>query len=68
MPNPQDYVHMLNATMCAITRVICVILELNQTEEGMWETQPFVLSALLFAFVVFAASYPPLPSSVLCLL
>lgn len=26
---------MLNATMCATTRVICVILELYQTETGI---------------------------------
>ena len=26
---------MLNATMCATTRVICCILENNQTEEGI---------------------------------
>lgn len=30
-----DYVHMLNATMCAVTRVICAILENNQTETGI---------------------------------
>ncbi|CAO1347412.1 unnamed protein product [Diamesa hyperborea] len=30
-----DYVHMLNATMCAATRVICAILETNQTETGV---------------------------------
>lgn len=30
-----EYVHMLNATMCATTRVICAILEVNQTEEGV---------------------------------
>ena len=30
-----DYCHMLNATMCATTRVICCILENNQTEEGI---------------------------------
>ncbi|XP_003383114.1 PREDICTED: serine--tRNA ligase, cytoplasmic-like isoform X2 [Amphimedon queenslandica] len=30
-----DYVHMLNATMCATTRTICAILENNQTEEGV---------------------------------
>lgn len=30
-----DYVHMLNATMCATTRVICAILETNQTETGV---------------------------------
>jgi len=29
------YCHMLNATMCATTRVICCILENNQTEEGI---------------------------------
>ncbi len=27
--------HMLNATMCATTRVICCILENYQTEEGI---------------------------------
>lgn len=26
---------MLNATMCAVTRVICVLLEQNQTESGV---------------------------------
>uniref|UniRef100_H2ZBS1 serine--tRNA ligase n=1 Tax=Ciona savignyi TaxID=51511 RepID=H2ZBS1_CIOSA len=30
-----DYVHMLNATMCATTRVICAILENYQTDEGI---------------------------------
>ncbi|XP_037271682.2 seryl-tRNA synthetase [Rhipicephalus microplus] len=30
-----EYVHMLNATMCATTRVICAILENNQTDEGV---------------------------------
>lgn len=30
-----DYVHMLNATMCATTRVICAILETHQTETGI---------------------------------
>ncbi|KAJ8673714.1 hypothetical protein QAD02_004976 [Eretmocerus hayati] len=30
-----DYVHMLNATMCAVTRVICAVLEINQTETGI---------------------------------
>jgi hypothetical protein len=27
-----EYCHMLNATMCAVTRVICVLLELNQVQ------------------------------------
>lgn len=30
-----DYVHMLNATMCATTRVMCAILEVYQTDEGI---------------------------------
>uniref|UniRef100_T1HTN2 serine--tRNA ligase n=1 Tax=Rhodnius prolixus TaxID=13249 RepID=T1HTN2_RHOPR len=30
-----DYVHMLNATACATTRVICAILETHQTETGV---------------------------------
>lgn len=30
-----EFVHMLNATMCATTRVICAILENFQTEEGV---------------------------------
>lgn len=30
-----DFVHMLNATMCATTRVICAILENNQVEDGV---------------------------------
>jgi len=29
------YVHMLNATMCAVTRVICCLLENHQTEDGV---------------------------------
>ncbi len=29
------YVHMLNSTLCACTRVLCCILELNQTETGI---------------------------------
>lgn len=29
------YVHMLNATLCACTRVICAILELNQQADGV---------------------------------
>lgn len=26
---------MLNSTLCAVTRVICVLLEMNQTETGI---------------------------------
>ncbi|KAG1690294.1 Serine--tRNA ligase, cytoplasmic [Nymphon striatum] len=35
MNDKTDYVHMLNATMCAATRVICAILENYQTETGI---------------------------------
>lgn len=35
MNTTTDYVHMLNATMCAVTRVICAILEVHQTEIGI---------------------------------
>ena len=30
-----EYVHMLNATLCATTRTICCILENYQTEDGI---------------------------------
>ncbi|XP_056413684.1 serine--tRNA ligase, cytoplasmic [Hyla sarda] len=35
MMDKVDYVHMLNATMCATTRTICAILENYQTSEGI---------------------------------
>ncbi|AWP09226.1 Serine--tRNA ligase cytoplasmic [Scophthalmus maximus] len=35
MMDKAEYVHMLNATMCATTRVMCAILENYQTEEGI---------------------------------
>merc|ERR1712038_643615 len=35
MNEQAEFCHMLNATMCATTRVICCILENNQTEEGI---------------------------------
>ena len=30
-----EFCHMLNATMCAVTRVICAVLETHQTETGI---------------------------------
>ncbi|XP_076033383.1 seryl-tRNA synthetase isoform X2 [Oratosquilla oratoria] len=30
-----EYVHMLNATMCATTRVLCALMENHQTEDGI---------------------------------
>ncbi|RUS86079.1 hypothetical protein EGW08_006172 [Elysia chlorotica] len=35
MGQETSYVHMLNATMCATTRVLCAILENYQTEDGI---------------------------------
>ncbi|XP_033008389.1 serine--tRNA ligase, cytoplasmic [Lacerta agilis] len=35
MMDKVEFVHMLNATMCATTRAICAILENYQTEEGI---------------------------------
>ncbi|KAL3117190.1 hypothetical protein niasHT_007593 [Heterodera trifolii] len=40
MDGEVNYVHMLNATMCATTRVICAILENNQTEDGIVVPEP----------------------------
>ena len=34
------YVHMLNSTLCACTRVICCLLELGQTESGIKIPKP----------------------------
>eukprot|EP00667_Euglena_gracilis_P009527 EG_transcript_9682 len=33
--NVKEHVHMLNSTLCAITRVMCCICETNQCEEGI---------------------------------
>lgn len=35
-----EFVHMLNATMCATTRAICAILENYQTAEGIIIPEP----------------------------
>ncbi|CAF0922839.1 unnamed protein product [Adineta steineri] len=40
-----EYVHMLNATMCATTRTICAILENYQTDDGI--VVPEVLKPLM---------------------
>ena len=32
---PKEYVHMLNGTLCAVTRTMCAICENNQTDEGV---------------------------------
>merc|ERR1712241_1147000 len=54
MNDKVDYCHMLNATMCATTRVICCILENNQTDEGIIVPEllrPFMGGVELFKFV-----------------
>lgn len=40
MNQEAEYCHMLNATMCATTRVICAILENYQTEDGILVPEP----------------------------
>jgi len=45
MGQETEYVHMLNATMCATTRVLCVILETYQEEDGI--VVPEVLRPLM---------------------
>lgn len=54
--------HMLNATMCAITRTICAIVENYQTEEGI--IVPTALKTFmppgLDEFIKFVK--PPLPN------
>ena len=35
LTGPSEYVHMLNGTMCATTRTVCALLELNQTPQGI---------------------------------
>lgn len=54
-----EYVHMLNATMCAVSRAICALLENYQTEEGI--ALPPVLKPLLpegLDFLKFVKSAP----------
>ena len=44
--NIKEHPHMLNSTLCAVTRVMCAICENNQTEEGIVITQalrPFMM-------------------------
>lgn len=40
MGESAQFVHMLNGTMCATTRVICCILETHQTEDGVNVPEP----------------------------
>lgn len=45
MNQETEYVHMLNATMCAVTRVICAVLETYQVDDGV--VVPEVLRAFM---------------------
>lgn len=40
MTGQVEYVHMLNGTLCAVTRVICAILEVHQTPTGIKVPEP----------------------------
>lgn len=40
MTGQVEYVHMLNGTLCAVTRVICAILEVHQTPTGIKVPDP----------------------------
>ncbi|XP_054154472.1 serine--tRNA ligase, cytoplasmic-like [Oppia nitens] len=40
MTGQVEYVHMLNGTLCAVTRAICVILEVHQTKDGIKIPEP----------------------------
>lgn len=46
-----EFVHMLNATMCATTRVICAILETHQTETGVKVNSSFSIAFLMLTEV-----------------
>ena len=35
MTGQVEYVHMLNGTLSAITRTLCVLLEIHQTKDGI---------------------------------
>jgi len=57
----KKYVHMLNSTLCALTRTICVILENYQTETGI--EVPQVLRNYMGGtdFIPFVLPCPPPP-------
>jgi len=54
------YVHMLNGTMCATTRVICCILETHQTEKGVEVPEPLqkYMPTKYRTFIPFVAEAP----------
>lgn len=61
MSGQVEYVHMLNGTLCAVTRVICCILENYQTKDGI--RIPKVLQEFMpkkyREFIPFVNSNPP---------
>ena len=50
MNEETEYVHMLNATMCATTRVICAVLENYQTDEGKNSNLPQCIFLMFLYF------------------
>ena len=59
-----EYCHMLNSTLCAVTRVICVLLEMNQTETGI--AVPDALKYVFTQELCFFISFLPPCSGCTC--
>ncbi|XP_068720379.1 serine--tRNA ligase, cytoplasmic-like [Montipora capricornis] len=59
MGEQTKFVHMLNATMCAVSRTICALLENYQTEEGI--ALPAVLKPLMPEGMDFLKYVKPAP-------
>ena len=53
------YVHMLNSTLCALTRTLCCILENYQTPEGVNVPEPLQPLMGGITFLPFKRSLPP---------
>lgn len=66
MSGQTEYVHMLNGTLCAVTRCLCCILENYQTKDGI--KVPKVLQEFMPSkyreLIPFVNACPPAPSSV----
>ncbi|KAK8805483.1 hypothetical protein WA158_002139 [Blastocystis sp. Blastoise] len=54
----KKYVHMLNSTLCALTRTLCCILENYQTPEGITIPEPLVPFMMGITFLPFVRPLP----------
>ena len=54
----KKYVHMLNSTLCALTRTLCCILENYQTEEGVAIPSPLISLMGGIDFIPFSRELP----------